>query len=48
SGHGFGIGPAAGQLAADVATASEPLVDPTPFQFSRFSDGSRIHPIVGI
>ncbi len=48
SGHGFGIGPAAGQLAADVATASEPLVDPTPFRFSRFSDGSRIQPIVGI
>ena len=48
SGHGFGIGPAAGQLAADVATASEPLVDPTPFKFSRFSDGSRIQPIVGI
>lgn len=38
SGHGFGIGPAAGQLAADVATAAEPLVDPTPFRFSRFSD----------
>ena len=48
SGHGFGIGPAAGQLAADVATAAEPLVDPTPFRFSRFSDGSRIQPIVGI
>ena len=48
SGHGFGIGPAAGQLAAEVATASEPLVDPTPFRFSRFSDGSRIQPIVGI
>ena len=48
SGHGFGIGAAAGQLAADVATASEPLVDPTPFRFSRFSDGSRIQPIVGI
>ena len=48
SGHGFGIGPAAGQLAADVATASEPLVDPTPFRFSRFSDGFRIQPIVGI
>ncbi len=48
SGHGFGIGPAAGQLAADVATSAEPLVDPAPFRYSRFTDGSRIEPIVGI
>ena len=48
SGHGFGIGPAAGELAADLVTGGPPLVDPTPFQFSRFSDGSPIQPIVGI
>jgi glycine/D-amino acid oxidase-like deaminating enzyme len=41
SGHGFGIGPAAGRLAADLATGARPLVDPTPFRFSRFSDGSK-------
>ena len=42
SGHGFGIGPAAGRLAADLATGAPPIVDPTPFRFSRFSDGSPI------
>ena len=42
SGHGFGIGPAAGRLAADLATGARPLVDPAPFRFSRFSDGSPI------
>ena len=36
SGHGFGIGPAAGQLAAELATGSAPLVDPTPFRLDRF------------
>jgi glycine/D-amino acid oxidase-like deaminating enzyme len=42
SGHGFGIGPGAGRLAADIATAQTPSVDPTPFRVSRFSDGSPI------
>lgn len=42
SGHGFGIGPGAGQLAADLTTGHAPLVDPTDFRFSRFSDGSPI------
>jgi glycine/D-amino acid oxidase-like deaminating enzyme len=42
SGHGFGIGPGAGRLAADIAIGDEPVVDPTPFRFSRFSDGSQI------
>lgn len=35
SGHGFGTGPAAGQLAADIATNTQPLVDPTPYRFDR-------------
>lgn len=48
SGHGFGIGPAAGELAADLIANSDPMVDPNPFRFSRFSDGSTIEPIVGI
>ncbi|WP_062763366.1 FAD-binding oxidoreductase [Falsirhodobacter sp. alg1] len=47
SGHGFGIGPAAGRLAADLVTGSTPLVDPAPFRFSRFSDGSKIEIISG-
>jgi glycine/D-amino acid oxidase-like deaminating enzyme len=42
SGHGFGIGPAAGRLAADFATGAPPIVDPKAFRFSRFSDGSPI------
>ena len=36
SGHGFGTAPAAGQLAADLVMANEPLVDPTPYKFDRF------------
>lgn len=40
SGHGFGIGPGAGQLTADLATGASPLVDPSPFRFSRFAGGA--------
>ena len=40
SGHGFGIGPAAGRLAAELAIGERPSADPTPFRVSRFSDGS--------
>jgi glycine/D-amino acid oxidase-like deaminating enzyme len=42
SGHGFGIGPGAGQLAAELATDRMLSVDATPFRASRFSDGSPI------
>lgn len=35
SGHGFGIGPGAGQLMADIVMETTPLVDPTPFHISR-------------
>lgn len=48
SGHGFGLGPGAGRLAADLATGAKPVVDPTAFRFSRFSDGSRIVPLTGV
>jgi glycine/D-amino acid oxidase-like deaminating enzyme len=47
SGHGFGIGPAAGRLMADIVTGRPPVVDPTDFRFSRFSDGSKVQPISG-
>ena len=40
SGHGFGIGPGAGRLVADLATGSTPVVDPHDFRLSRYSDGS--------
>jgi glycine/D-amino acid oxidase-like deaminating enzyme len=42
SGHGFGIGPAAGRLAAELAIGATPSVDPTAFRSSRFSDGSPV------
>jgi glycine/D-amino acid oxidase-like deaminating enzyme len=48
SGHGFGIGPAAGRLAADLVTGDPPLVDPAPFRFERYRDGSRPQPMAGI
>jgi glycine/D-amino acid oxidase-like deaminating enzyme len=47
SGHGFGIGPAAGRLMADIVLGRTPLVDPKSFRFSRFSDGSKIELISG-
>lgn len=36
SGHGFGIGPGAGQLMADIVTGGTPYVDPRPFRLDRF------------
>jgi len=44
SGHGFGIGPGAGRLMADLVTGAPPLVDPAPFRFSRFSEPGGINP----
>ena len=37
SGHGFGIGPGAGRLAADLVTGKTPLIDPKPFRLERFA-----------
>ena len=48
SGHGFGIGPGAGRLLADLVNGRTPIVDPTPFRYSRFTDGSRPQPMAGI
>ncbi|MDK3019109.1 NAD(P)/FAD-dependent oxidoreductase [Pseudodonghicola flavimaris] len=44
SGHGFGIGPAAGRLMAELVTGRPPCVDPHHFRFSRFFDGTRLEP----
>jgi glycine/D-amino acid oxidase-like deaminating enzyme len=41
SGHGFGIGPAAGRLIADLVAGDNPLVDPTPFRFERLARGTK-------
>ena len=43
SGHGFGIGPGAGRLAADLVAGDAPIVDPEPFRFTRFHDGTPLH-----
>jgi len=40
SGHGFGIGPAAGRLAADLVAGDPPIVDPAPFRHARLLDGT--------
>ena len=46
SGHGFGIGPAAGRLAADLITGDSPIVDPSPFRFEQFTGRERAQPMV--
>jgi glycine/D-amino acid oxidase-like deaminating enzyme len=48
SGHGFGIGPGAGKLMAQIVMGETPCVDPAPFRFKRFSDGSRPRPSTGL
>jgi glycine/D-amino acid oxidase-like deaminating enzyme len=48
SGHGFGIGPAAGRLVADLVAGDPTLVDPTNFRYSRFTDGSVARPEASI
>ncbi|MCX5512575.1 FAD-dependent oxidoreductase [Kaistia algarum] len=48
SGHGFGIGPGAGRLAADLVTGKAPIVDPRPFRYERFIDGTRSQPTTGV
>ncbi len=47
SGHGFGIGPGAGRLMADLVTGKPPVVDPVPFRYSRYFDGSNPRPTTG-
>jgi glycine/D-amino acid oxidase-like deaminating enzyme len=37
SGHGFGIGPGAGRLMADLVAGDPPVVDPKPFRLARFA-----------
>ena len=44
SGHGFGIGPGAGRLMADLVAGDLPIVDPSPFRFNRFYDYTVLKP----
>ena len=37
SGHGFGIGPGAGHLMADLVMEESPIVDPAPYRYGRFA-----------
>ena len=37
SGHGFGIGPGAGHLIADLVTGATPIVDPRPYHPDRLN-----------
>jgi glycine/D-amino acid oxidase-like deaminating enzyme len=39
SGHGFGLGPGAGKLAAEMVTGAPTTVDMTPFRLERFFGG---------
>jgi glycine/D-amino acid oxidase-like deaminating enzyme len=41
TGHGFGIGPGAGRLMAQMVMGETPVVDPSPFRFSRFAERPR-------
>lgn len=41
SGHGFGIGPGAGRLAADLVAGDTPMVDAAPYRFDRFARAER-------
>jgi len=48
SGHGFGLGPGAGKLVAQLVTGETPCVDPSPFRYSRYFDGTNPRPITGL
>jgi hypothetical protein len=48
SGHGFGLGPGAGKLMADLVTGKTPCVDPSPFRHSRYFDGTNPRPATGL
>ena len=41
SGHGFGIGPGAGHLIADLVTGEKPIFDPAPYHPARNSNALR-------
>jgi len=47
SGHGFGLGPGAGKLMADLITGATPCVDPEPFRYTRYFDGTNPRPTTG-
>ena len=48
SGHGFGIGPGAGRVMADMVQGKPARYDLSRFRMSRFSDGSAMRPGPGL
>jgi len=48
SGHGFGLGPGAGKLMAELVTGAVPCVDPSPFRYTRYFDGTNPKPTTGL
>jgi glycine/D-amino acid oxidase-like deaminating enzyme len=40
SGHGFGIGPGAGHLIADLVTGIRPILDPAPYSPARLDQSA--------
>jgi glycine/D-amino acid oxidase-like deaminating enzyme len=48
SGHGFGIGPGAGKVMADMIIGKQAGYDLDRFRFSRFTDGSKMAPGPGL
>ena len=48
SGHGFGIGPAAGKIMASLIVGEDVIFDLSRFRFSRFSDGSKLRAGPGV
>jgi glycine/D-amino acid oxidase-like deaminating enzyme len=45
SGHGFGIGPAAGKLAAEIIAGDTPFMDPAAYSYERLIDGRPLAPV---
>jgi glycine/D-amino acid oxidase-like deaminating enzyme len=45
SGHGFGIGPAAGKLAAEIVAGDTPFMDPAAYSHERLIDGRPLAPV---
>jgi glycine/D-amino acid oxidase-like deaminating enzyme len=48
SGHGFGLGPGAGKLMAEIVMGERTCVDASAFRYGRFFDGTRPRPTTGL
>ena len=44
SGHGFGMGPAAGLLMSELVQQGTARIDMTPFHLDRFTAGAKLEP----